>query len=85
VYPPTIVVGPEGPSDESKVEEAIETLEPIVHSLQWLEPTDENGSWTLQAFDGHGEQIAMTEAFSWEEALLAIAEKLDPTTNLRDE
>lgn len=58
--------------------EAVQTLAPIIHTLEWWEPTDAEGSWTLQARDGQGRLLAMSEQQSWEDALLAIAEELRP-------
>lgn len=52
----------------------------VVHEKRWtlrrIDPSDENGSYTLIAYGVDGTLQAMTEEFSIEDAVLAIAEVL---------
>ncbi len=74
VFPPTIQV------DEPSIEalEEVATVSEIVKEVRWINPTDEEGSYTCMAFDGQGNLLAMAEHRDWEDALLAVVEELGP-------
>jgi hypothetical protein len=55
VFPPTIVT-------EDAKQAAIETLRSIAFRVEYIEPTEPGGSWTVQAFDEAGGLVSMSEA-----------------------
>ena len=61
------------------VEEAQAVLPSVVRRLEWLQPTDPGGSYTLMVYGSNDELLGMTEDASWRKALWGLREKLAPS------
>ena len=66
-------------SASGDVERALEVIASRSFRLEWMEPTDADGSYTAMVYHQSGELIDMAEAQTADDALLAVAERLVPS------
>jgi hypothetical protein len=61
------------------IQEQIAVLLPIRYRVEWLEPTNPDGSYTVSIYDDNDNLIDMAESTNPEDAILAVAERLLPS------
>ena len=66
---------------QGHVEQIKKTYPEKAKHIYWLEPTDEDGSYSCVVEDAQGKIIAMTEQKTADDALLAIIEQLGPSSS----
>lgn len=70
---------------EGRLTVAVEVLPLVARRLDWTEPTEPGGSYTLRVYDEADHLIGMTEDPSWRKALYALRAALGPGTSGGDE